>query len=730
MEDKDVFIFEILVVILLSLGFEQIQERLDHRFHSMGKKGEKMMLMKETLFGEIMTLGFIGLLVFIMTKTGEAKMLAQRLFPRDELEGEGDPLSETFEIVHMVMFCVMVTFIAQCSLLMVIATRQSAQWERWEATHVLGAPGDGATSFEHGLIKYGYLSKKGDDLIVNKMLSYERTWWPRKSDELLELIQWRAIRHEFMFPSANDTFQTGRSESMLRSAIHNVKEPHFFSFSEYLDEALGEAFVELVEVDLKTWVIAALLCPALHLALSLSWEYHCTLAATLSWTWVAITLAFGVNVSNIYFDLIPDLPTDPRKLLTIFSGTTLHALKKNIRNARVSTQTKGATPSGTPSGKETQDDEDLKRPLVPNDSGPQPATEVVVQVESEGTAPVFAEIKRVPARFRLCESTPLTRPWYIRLGICSKVLSSHTCPNDQQRLFIFHEWGKEFYPFFLELLMFFQAITNASYIVIWCTKDPDGWTALQWSSFCIGVIAPFLNLIYFVPRVVSKLAIICSIEYYKEKEKIEAVVFSQKKKQLLESLQLLRMAKLRGRISRLADHRGKIAREHFQQQSKKFEELSVKKQNEIARVFKMFDADNSGTISQDEMVQVINSMNMAAGSDAADAALQLFNFVDYDNSGHLEIEEFKVLMCLALYQPSHADEMQDILALFKTFDADASGAVSIQELAEYFTLLGVNLHVDEMAELVYSVFKVTKQNLTAGDFVQFMTKLDEMADEN
>ena len=98
-----------------------------------------------------------------------------------------------------------------------------------------------------------------------------------QSGGVRELLQWRAIRHEFMFPSSHaeekkttpvkraaDTADRRKKPKIkLESDIVAVSEPHAFQFHEYLHHQLGETFLDMVEVDVATWCVAIVLSPCI-----------------------------------------------------------------------------------------------------------------------------------------------------------------------------------------------------------------------------------------------------------------------------------------------------------------------------------------------------------------------------------------------------------------------------------------------------------------------------------
>merc|ERR1719215_10651 len=103
--------------------------------------------------------------------------------------------------------------------------------------------------------------------------------------------------------------------------------------------------------------------------------------------------------------------------------------------------------------------------------------------------------------------------------------------------------------------------------------------------------------------------------------------------------------------------------------------------------------------------------------------------IDSDGNGSLDEEEFQVLMAMALIKDSAEERKQRNEALFKRFDADGSGEISIDELADEFDKLGVPMTKDGMADLVNQVIHRYKQNLKVEDFVEFMDGLEEMSNK-
>merc|ERR1719161_946953 len=341
----------------------------------------------------------------------------------------------------------------------------------------------------------------------------------------------------------------------------------------------------------------------------------------------------------------------------------------------------------------------------------------------------FDHIVSYPARFR--SNPPRTdkrRPFYIRLLENLRLLRfEKSVPNGQERLFLFHEASLSFFGSMLELVMFVQAVTTASYIVIWVCSERSIWTYYQYGIMVFGLNAPLLNILWLVPKVVSKFVIATSVEYMKDKECCKEVTFQCKRRQVLETLKILEIANMHGKIANLGGET--ITPEMYEEYSTCFNErFSKKKQQDVENVFKMFDADNSGTIEVSEFKSVLASLGIDDTSEAGCRAEHLVKLVDRNGDGVVDMHEFKVLMAMALIKDKPDTKTEDLRSLFLKFDQDKSGTISIYELAQHLSKLGIQVDDDDMAALVFQVFQTVKQNLDQDSFVMFMDGLEQLAE--
>jgi len=303
-------------------------------------------------------------------------------------------------------------------------------------------------------------------------------------------------------------------------------------------------------------------------------------------------------------------------------------------------------------------------------------------------------------------------------------------PNPQDLLFWFQELGPRMSRMCLDWVLFFQAVSGAAMLCVWFDSGAH-WDVLQWVAFVLGFIFPVVNMVYFVPRFAAKLVIVRSVEYMKDAKCCDEVCAGAKKHRLLESLRLVQLAKLQGKLANLGDGPGeKMSAENFVKFKWKFDQkFSQKRKEQLHKTFLMVDEDRSGTISSKEMQAILNQIGFDEDSKVKSHAESLLKLVDVDDSKDINYEEYKVLMAMALLQDTEEEDREHARALFKKFNYDDDETISIEELALAFAKLGAPIDEDTIAELVNEVFSSWKQSLDEEDFIMFMLSLEEKLEE-
>merc|ERR1712216_453926 len=110
--------------------------------------------------------------------------------------------------------------------------------------------------------------------------------------------------------------------------------------------------------------------------------------------------------------------------------------------------------------------------------------------------------------------------------------------------------------------------------------------------------------------------------------------------------------------------------------AKKYERpgLTSDEVEEIKEAFDLFDTDSSGAISVSELTSAMKSL----GFDVKHAVVfQMIAELDADGSGEIEFEEFLDMMTARI---SDKNSREDIERVFKLFDSDRTGEVSLDNM--------------------------------------------------
>merc|ERR1711924_45384 len=123
-------------------------------------------------------------------------------------------------------------------------------------------------------------------------------------------------------------------------------------------------------------------------------------------------------------------------------------------------------------------------------------------------------------------------------------------------------------------------------------------------------------------------------------------------------------------------------------------EFTPEEISEYKDAFSLFDKDGSGSISTEELGQVMKNLGQSPSKEELDCMVKE---VDTDGNGEICFDEFLEMM---RKQVDSSDPEQDLREAFAVFDKDNSGTIDASELAEVMKTLGESLTAEEIQEMI------------------------------
>mmetsp|Transcript_53216 Transcript_53216/g.61002 ORF Transcript_53216/g.61002 Transcript_53216/m.61002 type:complete len:168 (+) Transcript_53216:64-567(+) len=137
---------------------------------------------------------------------------------------------------------------------------------------------------------------------------------------------------------------------------------------------------------------------------------------------------------------------------------------------------------------------------------------------------------------------------------------------------------------------------------------------------------------------------------------------------------------------------------------------------EIKEAFDLFDTDNSGTIDPKELKAAMQSLGFEAKNQTI---YQMISDLDRDGSGAIDFDEFLDMMTARM---SDKDTREDINKVFRLFDDDKTGTVTLKNLRRVAKELGETMSDEELMEMIERADSNGDGEVTADDFYNIMTK--------
>merc|ERR1712187_308784 len=122
--------------------------------------------------------------------------------------------------------------------------------------------------------------------------------------------------------------------------------------------------------------------------------------------------------------------------------------------------------------------------------------------------------------------------------------------------------------------------------------------------------------------------------------------------------------------------------------------LSADEVQEVKDAFDLFDTDSSGAVSVQELVDAMQSLGLEQKNEAV---FNMIKEIDTDGSGELEFTEWLEMMTARLSDKTPRSEIERV---FKLFDDDRTGEISLANLKRVANELGEEVSNEELQEMV------------------------------
>ncbi|CAE7888409.1 Cetn4 [Symbiodinium necroappetens] len=709
---------EISVVVMLNACFESIEHWVRH---SLGHAGDHVGLkIMDVLFKEFSGLGFIGMFLFLMTQSHVTEdILGKKVFGDSLKEMEaGDPIAESFETVHMMIFLLMAVLLFQAMALLRVTKTVIETWGRYERARAWGLRQD---SLESLFCESGYLERvavphapRGMELHMQESFTYDVSflrWMVLHHDTLHSLVMWRAIRHQFIFGAAR-----GKSHS-------HISCPRQFSFEAYLRERLGHIVVCVVEVDMWIWLTSlVLLTPVLygciHLDLFAVGEFLCMSAYFLLMAGVVV----GYLLEHDTLSLTPTLPEDARKILLLFSGTSTNMLMKQYD---VSSTVNAELKFGAPGLCNVE--------MEKVELGPTPAANFKrASLSTEWYAFIFELLAfwqaiQVTCLVLFYLSVPFTDPkemilyamawaeWPLMLfGVMPVLLERLTIRSsigDETDNAIVRQVSLETksgllrYHIRLAQLMGYE-------------KRVKRLQFTQQNNVSASTMKR-AHAIIRAKRMVRKDTL--SLDAEEPTVTKQSSLAAKPKTKKFQSV--VRKVQLFNRMTHEALWSKKWMRETWQRGLRLFRALPYSEQHEIEQIFGSLDINNNEEIMLGDLAAHWKAMGFPNSEDAAHA---LLDSIDHDGSKQLTWSKFQAVAALAIAPGDGTDSeswQDDYMMLFNLIDQNCTGRLTVFDITTWLEDMKSGMSEMDVASLLYQHFGQAKPYVDQREFLDWIASI-------
>lgn len=238
-------------------------------------------------------------------------------------------------------------------------------------------------------------------------------------------------------------------------------------------------------------------------------------------------------------------------------------------------------------------------------------------------------------------------------------------PNRQQALYWADRKGPKVYLLALQIKLIFVGLYLSVHLLEFWGPLHEKYSSSVLTGYVVLSVLPILATIFQAQNLVATLSQVCCLGSYRRPNVIAAVLRENKTRAVIRSF--LCIYKMR-RFAALASQTSSGPRPSVL--------LSDVEQEEVYKTFDAFDLDGDGTITLDEIQQLMSSLGAPMSETDLTAVL---NRLDDDGDNMITRDEFLHWYSQTMVEHDDLSEAQQAAFLFSLFDNNESGEITIGE---------------------------------------------------
>jgi Ca2+-binding EF-hand superfamily protein len=648
----------------------------------------------DTLFAELTLLGFVGLLMFIVTNLDLLTPISVHFF------NEGEAMAEMFEGVHMGLFLIMMIFLASATLLLYYGHKTTRKW--------------------HRLNELSVDVQKNDALIVEfaKLQAAGRVPQDMEEAMLFMSLRHRFIKTHMKLPPGGHAIGHGPNADASKRGKGMVS--HDFELHDYFAIIQGETTSELIELPVEAWAFLEGILLVFYVVQLMTTPLQ---FAYVFIAWAYVLCVFQWLLSGHLLGVIEHLK--PRHL---------YRKAEIINEAREVTsgfETEADNGDKGDDGEDSVDDgEDLvnggRAAVLPLSAGSNGA--------SRGPG-VKRKKSNLKSGVDIPHDHPTLHPSYLRRPMVSKDdwgwLRSKLfgrLPNPHETLFVGGSRGPSLMVFIMRVQLMWSAIYTAILLIM---QIPDAADALDgkplhFAAFVVVALLPSLLNFYQIKDILHDYVICTSVEMMKKRETINRVRRRMTTKKAIRCLKLIKLLK-RKKPKRGHDPEAEAPK-------RTAEEVYAnplvyhEKKRELQELFNLFDKSGDGSIDSSEMTELLQMMGVASTKEEIDAVMEELDQPDENGvrDGEVDFHEFFNWMANQEAGDEGEEDVEELVdGIFGMIDEDGSGTITAAEFHDTLKKLGTDLSTEDIESMIREVDEDGDGDLDKEEFTRMIEKYQD-----